>query len=208
MIAIIDIGVGNMGAIKNMLRKVKADAVVTRDVGVLAEADKIVLPGVGAFDEGMRRLTESGLMDTLNRRVLKDRVPVLGICLGAQMLGRSSEEGTLPGLGWIAMDAVRFPADLGLRVPHMGWNQVQPRNDPGLFTDITADMRFYFAHSYYLRCDNSGTIAGAAKHGVDIAAAVAQDTIWGVQFHPEKSHRFGAAVLKNFAEHAGSRPQQ
>ena len=205
MIAIVDIGVGNLGAIKNMLRKVGADATITSDVEAIRQADKIVLPGVGAFDQGMGALTASGLMDVLNEQVLGARKPVLGICLGTQMLGRRSEEGSLPGLGWIDMDVVRFPRDAGIKIPHMGWNTVSPAAPDGevhrLFSNGENMPRFYFVHSFHFACDRPEDVAATCVYGKPFAAAVARGNIWGVQFHPEKSHRFGAALLRNFAEH-------
>ncbi|PIW30996.1 MAG: imidazole glycerol phosphate synthase subunit HisH [Rhodospirillales bacterium CG15_BIG_FIL_POST_REV_8_21_14_020_66_15] len=206
MIAIVDIGVGNLGAIKNMLRKVGAAAQITDDAEAIRAADKIVLPGVGAFDQGMRALAASGLTDVLNEQALDARKPILGICLGAQMLGRKSEEGTLPGLGWIDMDVVRFPRERVLKVPHMGWNTVSPAKVDGaghpMFGGGAAEPRFYFVHSYFMECDRAEDVAATCDYGRRFAAAVARGNIWGVQFHPEKSHKFGAALLRNFAENA------
>lgn len=206
MIAIVDIGIGNLGAIKNMLRKVGAQAEITDSSDAIQAADKIVLPGVGAFDHGIEALTASGLMDALNEQVLDARKPVLGICLGAQMLGRRSEEGSLPGLGWIDMDVVRFPRDAGIKIPHMGWNTVTPTMPGGrihpLFAGGEETPRFYFVHSFHFACDRPEDVAATCVYGKPFAAAVARENIWGVQFHPEKSHRFGAALLRNFAEHA------
>jgi glutamine amidotransferase len=206
MIAIIDIGIGNLGAIRNMLRKVGAEARITSDADDIRGADKLILPGVGAFDHGMQALSDSGLLEILNEQVLKAGKPVLGICLGAQMLGRKSEEGELPGLGWIDMDVVRFPRKEGLKVPHMGWNSVTPalvRNAPHpLFAGNDAAPRFYFVHSYHFQCDRPEDVAATCDYGAPFAAAVARGNVWGVQFHPEKSHRFGAALLRSYAEAA------
>ena len=206
MIAIVDIGIGNLGAIKNMLRKVGAQAEITDSAEAIKAADKIVLPGVGAFDHGMGALAASGLMDTLNEQVLDAGKPLLGICLGAQMLGRRSEEGSLPGLGWIDMDIVRFPRDAGIKIPHMGWNTVAPTMSGGgvhpLFAGGEDAPRFYFVHSFHFECDRPEDVTATCVYGKPFAAAVARGNIWGVQFHPEKSHRFGAALLRNFAEHA------
>lgn len=206
MIAIVDIGIGNLGAIKNMLRKVGARAEITDSADAIKAADKIVLPGVGAFDHGMGALAASGLMDALNEQALDARKPVLGICLGAQMLGRRSEEGSLPGLGWIDMDVVRFPRDAGIKIPHMGWNSVTPTMPDGgihpLFAGGEEALRFYFVHSFHFECDRPEDVTATCVYGKPFAAAVTRGNIWGVQFHPEKSHRFGAALLRNFAEHA------
>src|SRR5690606_8360240 len=163
MIAIVDIGVGNLGAIRNMLRKVGAEAFITADPTDIRTAAKVILPGVGAFDAGMQALADSGLTAVLNEQALEVKKPVLGICLGAQMLGNRSEEGSLPGLGWIDMDVVRFPRDAGLRVPHMGWNTVVPAVKDGkvspLFAGNAADPRFYFVHSYHFRCADASDVA-------------------------------------------------
>lgn len=206
MIAIVDIGVGNLGAIRNMLRKVGAEAFITADPTDIRAAAKVILPGVGAFDAGMQALADSGLTAVLNEQALEVKKPVLGICLGAQMLGNRSEEGSLPGLGWIDMDVVRFPRDAGLRVPHMGWNTVVPAVKDGkvspLFAGNEAEPRFYFVHSYHFKCADPADVAATCDYGGAFAAAVARGNIWGVQFHPEKSHRFGAALLRNFAENA------
>ena len=206
MIAIVDIGIGNLGAIRNMLRKIGAESRITSDPEDIRAASKIILPGVGAFNHGMQALAESGLTDVLNEQALNDKKPVLGICLGAQMLGRGSEEGSLPGLGWIDMDVVRFPRNAGLRVPHMGWNVVTPSTQGGhvhpLFAGNDALPRFYFVHSFFMSCDHPEDTAATCDYGHPFTAAVARKNIWGVQFHPEKSHRFGAALLRNFAENA------
>lgn len=206
MITIIDIGIGNLGAIKNMLRKIGAEVQISADEQEIRRADKLVLPGVGAFDHGMRALSESGLTDTLNEQVLGAKKSVLGICLGAQMLGNRSEEGSLPGLGWIDMDVVRFPRKPGLRVPHMGWNSVVPTVVDGrvhpLFANKDEAPRFYFVHSYYMACARPEDVAATCNYDGSFAAAVAHENIWGVQFHPEKSHRFGAGLLRNFVDNA------
>lgn len=207
MIAIIDIGVGNLGAIRNMLRKVGAQAQIAATPDEIRAANKLILPGVGAFDAGMQALADSGLRDVLNDQVLDAKKPVLGICLGAQMLGRGSEEGALPGLGWIDMDVIRFPRDSGLTVPHMGWHGVTPvmaaNGTPHpLLAGNDAAPRFYFVHSYFMEPDNATDTAATCDYGRPFAAAVARANIWGVQFHPEKSHRFGAALLRSFAENA------
>lgn len=200
MVVVVDYGVGNLGSIANMLKKVGAKATVSSDPQVVAAADKLLLPGVGHFDHGMRCLRASGLVDILNTKVLEEKVPVLGVCLGAQMLGRRSEEGSEAGLGWLAMDVVRFPQQSGLRIPHMGWRVVEPVTRSPLFADAEGEQRFYFVHSYYMRCDDPADVLCEVEYGVRFAAAVSRGNIHGVQFHPEKSHRFGAALLRNFLE--------
>ncbi len=200
MLMIVDIGVGNLGSITNMFKKIGVKAVASDNPNDFLEATKIVLPGVGAFDEGMRRLKEQGFIETLNKRVLGDKVPVIGICLGSQLLGKSSEEGERAGLGWIDMEVVRFPKDKGLRVPHMGWNVVNPVGNQGIFAGVEGELRYYFVHTYHMKCNNSKDIAGTTQYGDEFTSAIHHENIYGVQFHPEKSHRFGAALLKNFAE--------
>jgi len=198
MIGIVDCGMGNLGSIVNMLDRLGAPAVMTDDVGVLGGCDRLILPGVGAFDRGMAELHERGLVEPLTRRVLDDGVPVLGICLGMQLLARGSEEGERAGLGWIEGGVVRLAAGNGLKVPHMGWNSVQPTRASLLF-DEGQDPRFYFVHSYHLVCDDPHDVIATTTYGIDIVAAVERGSVAGVQFHPEKSHRFGLELLGRFA---------
>ena len=200
MLMIVDIGVGNLGSIVNMFKKVGVKAEVSSNPEEFRSAEKIVLPGVGAFDEGMRRLEENGFIGPLNEMALDRKVPVIGICLGSQLLGKKSEEGERPGLGWIDMEVVRFPEGRGLRIPHMGWNVVKPTANDALFKGADDELRYYFVHSYHMKCARSEDIAGVTHYGADFISAVRHENIYGVQFHPEKSHRFGAALLKNFAE--------
>ena len=202
MIAIVDFGMGNLGSIANMLDRLDRRSVTTDDLSVLGEADAIIIPGVGAFDRGMEQLAARGLTDGLTAIVRDRQVPVLGICLGMQLLARRSEEGVLPGLGWIDADVIRFRAP-GIRVPHMGWNVVRRGSSPSpLFEDD--GERFYFVHSYHLACDDEGDVAAWAVHGDPFPAAVVHGNVLGVQFHPEKSHRFGFGLLGRFAS-LGSR---
>lgn len=200
MIAIVDYDMGNVASVANMLKRIGAPvAVLTRDPEVLRKAAKIILPGVGAFDKGMRNLTEFGLRDALEEAAQGRRVPVLGICLGMQLLTKSSEEGTEPGLGWIDAKTTkfRFSADSGLKVPHMGWNRVAvQRPNPLLRSDERS--RFYFVHGYYVECSRPDDVIGTAHYGLDFACAVNRENIFGVQFHPEKSHKFGMALLEGF----------
>lgn len=202
MITIVDIGVGNVGAIENMLKRVGCAARTSADPDVILAASKIILPGVGAFDHGMRELRERNLEAVLRDKVLVQRTPVLGICLGMQMLGLSSEEGSEPGLGWIAARSRRFGGegwDGRLKVPHMGWNAVRPAVENPLLVGIDRP-RFYFVHSYHVVCDDPTTACGLTRYGTDFVSMVRQDNILGVQFHPEKSHRFGFALFRNFVE--------
>lgn len=203
MIAIVDFGMGNLGSIRNMLTRIGADSVITSDRRHIEAADKIILPGVGAFDRAMDNLRRLGLVSLLDEQVIAKGTPVLGICLGMQLLSRRSEEGTLPGLGWIDADTVRFPSEVDgrpLMVPHMGWNSITITNPVGLFEGIEAEPRFYFVHSYHVRCEHVADVAATAHHGVTFHAAVARGNVLGTQFHPEKSHTFGLHVLRRFVE--------
>jgi glutamine amidotransferase len=201
MITIVDYGLGNLGSIVNMLRKVGVAAELTGDPNRISRAGKLILPGVGAFDNGMENLTRLGLLEPLNQRVRRDGVPVLGICLGAQLLTRRSEEGKLPGLGWIEADTIRFfsrqPA-AGLKVPHMGWNDLIVKKDNPLLTAAT-EQRFYFVHSYHFKCDQAEDPLAGAVYGYEFTAAFSRGNVFGVQFHPEKSHKFGMELLRRFA---------
>lgn len=200
MLVVVDIGVGNLGSIRNMLRKIQAPAVVAKDAQAIESATKIILPGVGAFDGVIDRVRDCGLEPVLNRKVLEERVPYLGVCVGAQILGHGSEEGKSAGLGWLDMNVRRFDKAPGVRIPHMGWNAVTARPDCPLFNGQEGEQRFYFAHSYQMCCNDDADIAAQAEHGRPFTAAVARDNIFGVQFHPEKSHRFGIALFRNFVE--------
>jgi glutamine amidotransferase len=201
VIVVVDYGMGNVGSILNMLRKIGAPACVASGGDALAKADKIVLPGVGAFDAAMGRLAELDIIPLLNQKVLAEKTPILGICLGMQLLTTSSEEGTLPGLGWLNARTVRFnfKASPSLRVPHMGWNEVKPQAVGDLWSSLDEAPRFYFVHSYHLVCDDPADVMGTTQHGYEFVSAVRKDNIRGTQFHPEKSHRFGLQLLQNFA---------
>lgn len=203
MIAIIDYGVGNLASIHNMLRKIGVASVITAEPEEIERADKLILPGVGSFDYGMRSLEERGLAPLLRDRVVGHGVPVLGICLGVQLFTRGSDEGQVPGLGWIAGETVRFDRERlspAHRIPNMGWANVEVARESRLLHGLPAESRFYFVHSYHLQCEEPGDVIARAVHGYPFAAAVERDNVLGVQFHPEKSHRFGMALLRNFAE--------
>lgn len=204
MIVIVDYGVGNLGSIANMLRKVGGEAVVSSDGAVIEQAQKLILPGVGAFDSGMKNLNQAGLIPLLNRKVLDEKTPILGLCLGMQLFARRSEEGVLPGLDWIGSDVTRFrfdPHGTTLKIPHMGWNNVKTERKHPLWKDFDTDGRFYFVHSYHLVCDDRNSILATTLYGYEFVSAVARDNILGVQFHPEKSHKFGMRLLSNFVEY-------
>lgn len=202
MIAIVDYGLGNVQAFANIYRRLGMPAVAASEAAALADADRIILPGVGAFDWAMQRLQASGLRDTLERRVRDDRVPVLGICVGMQMMARSSDEGRESGLGWIAGSVRRFDDsrfNQKTHVPHMGWNDVLPTATDTLFRDID-DPTYYFLHSYYFEPDTPDVELASASYGGRFTAAVRQGNVFATQFHPEKSHGWGIQLLRNFAE--------
>lgn len=205
MIAILDYKVGNLASIRNMLKKVGyADAVITDDPAVIAKADKYILPGVGHFDFGMQHLNTSGFLDTVKEAVLDRKKPILGICLGAQLLTKHSEEGDIPGLGWIDGETVKFDRsrlDSKLKVPHMGWTDVDVMKDSLLFKGMHADPRFYFVHSYHMKINSDSDLLTQSTYGYPFASGFEKDNIMGVQFHPEKSHKYGMVLLKNFVEH-------
>jgi glutamine amidotransferase len=203
MLVIVDYGLGNLGSIANMATRLGAQPVVSSDPAVLRMADKLILPGVGAFDRGMQNLRERGLVDVLSQKALDDRVPVLGLCLGMHLFTRGSEEGTERGLGWLDADTVRFRfAGNGgnLKVPHMGWNDVSLQRAHYLVEDGDVEPRYYFVHSFHLVCSDPGLVVGETTHGYPFSSIVARDNIVGVQFHPEKSHRYGMALLRNFID--------
>lgn len=201
MIAIIDYDIGNIAAVSNMLRRVGQASTITADPELIAKADRIILPGNGHFDTCMRNLRATGLIPLLEQKVLTEGTPILGICVGAQMLGTSSEEGTEPGLGWLNMKSRRFARKQGLRVPHMGWSEVtRPIPDHPLVAGLGDDARFYFVHSYFLDPSDQAEVLLQAEYDGPFAAGVVRGNIAGVQFHPEKSHRFGKTLLANFAK--------
>jgi glutamine amidotransferase len=202
MIGIVNYGVGNVRAIANIYARLGIDAVIAASPDEVRAADRLILPGVGAFDWTMAHLDRSGLRDALTQRVLGDGVPVLGICVGMQMLARRSEEGALGGLGWIDAEVRRFvlPASAqSARLPHMGWNDVHPRSDDGLFAGLDSDARFYFLHSYYFEPASGADVLATTDYHGAFAASVRHRHIYGVQFHPEKSHQWGIRLLQNFA---------
>jgi glutamine amidotransferase len=201
VIAIIDYDVGNIAAVANMLNRLGLKCSITCKADDVLEADHIILPGNGAYDECVRNLRSSGLIPVIERRVLGDGVPLLGICVGAQMLGHSSEEGCEPGLGWIDMTVNRFPDTEALPVPHMGWRDVvATQSEVPMLSRLEPRARFYFVHSYFMKPRNPADILLTASYGREFAAAVARGNIAGVQFHPEKSHRFGKQLLEGFAK--------
>lgn len=198
MIAVLDYGVGNLASVYNMVRKAGGDPHIARTPADVLKAERLLLPGVGHFDHGMSMLNASGVRDALDEFALGLRRPVLGICLGAQILGRGSEEGKTPGLGWLAMECERFAALPGLRVPHMGWNEIVVRKPSPLMDGRADDARFYFVHSYRMRCADPGIELATAEYGGLFTCAVQHGNIAGTQFHPEKSLRHGLALMRAF----------
>ncbi len=201
MIVIVDYGVGNLASVLNMFRKIGVKEVtISGKEEVIAGASKLLLPGVGAFDGGMGHLEKSGLIPVLNQKALVEKVPVFGICLGMQMLTKKSEEGQKPGLGWIDAETIKFNPDpaLKLKVPNMGWNYIQVQRENPLVA-TTGKNRFYFVHSYYVKCFDEKQSLATSHFGIDYTCMVNRDNIFGAQFHPEKSLRFGMKVLENFA---------
>jgi len=204
MIVIIDYSLGNTGSILNMLKRVGAEAVISSDPEVISRADKLVLPGVGAFDQGMAHLSDLGFISVLNEKVINLRTPVLGICLGMQLMTRNSEEGLSPGLGWINGRTVRFRHELNtsFKVPHMGWNKVVPQKESALLNGLGDDPRFYFVHSYHVFCEEQVDILAVTSYGYEFVSAFRHGNVFGVQFHPEKSHKYGMKLLENFVEYS------
>ncbi len=201
MIAIVNYDMGNLDSVARAFRQCGAEAVLTSNPEEIERAAGVVLPGVGFFDEAMRNLKEGGLDTLLTRRALEERVPFLGICLGFQMFTKHSEEGDAPGLGWIDGVTRRFrfdDAEEPLKVPHMGWNELSPRKDSPLLEGIAPDSCFYFAHSYCVFCEEEDAVLATTSYGTEFVSAVARDNLFGVQFHPEKSHRAGLQMIANF----------
>lgn len=202
MITIVNYGMGNLGSIFNMLKHIGIESIITNDIKKIENSEKIILPGVGAFDSAIDRiLAIDGLIDVLNELIIVKKVPILGICLGMQLFTKSSEEGKLPGLGWIDAYTKRFVHKNELKVPHMGWNVVilckKSTLTQGMYEE---EQRFYFVHSYHLFCNDENNIIGKTFYGEWFPSIIEYNNIFGVQFHPEKSHRFGMKLLKNFAQ--------
>lgn len=201
-ITIVDYGTGNLASIANMLRHIGVPAEISSDPAQVRKARRLILPGVGHFDFGMTALRSSGLLDALNDRVQGDGIPVLGICLGAQLLTRRSDEGNLPGLGWIQAETVSFSRGrLGpnLRIPHMGWSDTTFSPKEPLFKGAEASPRFYYVHSFHLACDKPENEICWGHHGYRFTAGIRSGHVCGVQFHPEKSHQFGMQLLRSFS---------
>ena len=199
MIAIIDYGLGNLGSIQNMLKKIGENSKIISNPKELYESKKIILSGVGSFDTGMNNLINRGWIDVLNKLVLNDSIPILGICLGMQLMTQSSEEGSQKGLGWVSAITEKFKfEDKQYKIPHMGWNDVTFKKKSKLFESVELDQKFYFVHSYYIKTINNCDIIFKTNYGNEFVSGFEYKNIAGVQFHPEKSHKFGMKLLENF----------
>lgn len=204
MVTIVDYGVGNLASIKNILKKIGEESVISSEETGIAKAEKLILPGVGAFDTCVEKLQQSGLTGILRKKVLEERTPVLGVCVGMQLLTAGSEEGVLPGLGWIPGRVIRFKKDLmppTLKIPHMGWTEVFLSKPSRLFEDMYEEPRFYFVHSYHAQLEEQSDAMVMGDYGYRFVAGIERGHILGVQFHPEKSHKFGMRLLANFVKH-------
>jgi glutamine amidotransferase len=202
MITIIDYGMGNLASVQNMFKRVGVPCEITGDLDKINKAQKILLPGVGAFDAAVQRIDATGLRSLLSQKAEVEKVPVLGICLGMQLLTKSSEEGKLSGLGWIPAKTIKFSFDAGsnLKVPHMGWNEIHVVNQYPLINDLPPEPRFYFVHSYHVKAEDDKYVIARTHYGHDFDSMITNgDNIFGAQFHPEKSHKFGMKLFENFA---------
>jgi len=200
MITIVDLDLGNSRSIVNMLNRLGFRSEITRDNKKINRAEKIILPGVGSFDTAMKNLDKYGLIEPLQKKALDEKVPFLGICLGMQLLTNSSEEGNLNGLGWIEGKAKKFHSHDGIKVPHMGWNFVKYNKESKICKNLDPNSRFYFVHSYYVQVKNSEHSCMKTNYSLVFDSAIEKNNIYGVQFHPEKSHKFGMQILRNFAD--------
>lgn len=201
MIAIVNYGLGNLTSILNMHKRLGVDAVITDDHAEIRRADRLIIPGVGHFKKGMDNLHASGLKGLLDDLVLGEKKPVLGICLGAQLLTKHSEEGDVDGLGWVDAVTVRFSQEKlhGLKVPHMGWSDITVKDESPLWTGLPAEPRFYHVHTFHFVFEQLNEVSATADYGYEFVCAFRKDNIYGTQFHPEKSHKFGMKVLENFS---------
>jgi glutamine amidotransferase len=202
MIVIVDYDMGNIGSVYNMLKKIGRKSEITRDLEKIRQADHIILPGVGAFDSGMEQLEKFGVVELIRHKALVDKTPILGICLGAQLMLEKSEEGQKVGLGLVQGEVKRFQlsAESKLRIPNMGWNQIEKVKSSKLVDVLPDQPRFYFVHSYHFKMAQPEDQLLMSEYGYSFCSAFQHENISGVQFHPEKSHKFGMALLRNFTE--------
>ncbi len=201
MIVIIDYGMGNLRSVQKAFERIKVPVLITSDKTEIHKAAKIVLPGVGNFERGIANLKSNALFDTLNEAVNENKIPILGICLGMQLMTEYSEEGNVEGFGWVKARTKKFVFDgAGLKIPHMGWNNINVVRDSPMTNNISPDNLFYFVHSYYVTCKNQGDVLANTNYGVSFVSSFQKENIYGCQFHPEKSHDAGLKMLKNFSE--------
>jgi glutamine amidotransferase len=202
MIAIIDTGIVNVGSVRNMLMHIGAsEPVITNDKAIVQQATKIVLPGIGHFDEAVKKLHQLDLFEVLNQKVIMQKTPILGICLGMQLITKRSEEGKLKGFGWIDADTVKFNflnQDKQIRLPHMGWNTLKITQENTILESSYSEARYYFVHTYHVKCNCQKDVMATSTYGVEFHAAICKDNIMGTQFHPEKSHKYGMEIFKRF----------
>jgi len=199
MIVIIDYGMGNLRSVYKAFERINTRAEITTDIKQILKAEKIVLPGVGHFKKGMESLIKTGLAEVINKKVMIDKVPILGICLGMQLMTDFSEEGNVPGFGWIKARTKKFSFRTnGLKIPHMGWNNISIKKENKLLDGLKEEDMFYFVHSYFVSCENGDDILSKTNYGNDFVSSISKENIYGCQFHPEKSHNSGLKILKNF----------
>ncbi len=200
-IVIIDYGMGNLRSVYNKCKRVGFSVLISNNKNDIVQADKLILPGVGHFANGMQKLAKLELLDVLNQKVINEKTPILGICLGMQLFCKFSEEGNVNGLGWIDADVVKFSTDnKRFKIPHMGWNNIIPCKESFLLNEFNTDHLFYFVHSYYVRCNNQSDVLTTTEYNTEFVSSIQRDNITGVQFHPEKSHEWGELLMKNFLE--------
>jgi len=204
MVHIVDYGMGNLRSVQRKFEQVGAKTIISSQLEEIENADKLVLPGVGHFANGVKKLIESGIWEVLNHQVLVKKIPILGICLGMQLMTKGSEEGDAVGLGWFDAEVVRFRVSdrRAFKVPHMGWNNAVVQKDSVLFAGVPPEAMFYFVHSYHVKCHNENDALALTTYDYPFASAIAHDNIYGTQFHPEKSHDWGEQLIRNFVEKA------
>ena len=203
MIVIVDYGMGNLRSILNKLQRIDAEAIISSEVEDIEKAEKLILPGVGSFAAGMDNLEKYNLIPILTKKVIEEKVPILGICLGMQLLSRRSEEGNADGLGWIDAETKQFEFErnnIKLKIPHMGWNSIDIRRDSALLKGMPTNSTFYFVHSYHVCCNGTDSVVATTNYGYDFTSVIEKENVFGTQFHPEKSHKSGVRLLKNFVE--------
>ena len=197
-IVIVNYGMGNLGSIENMIRRVGGVPMVSDQKEVISRAEKLILPGVGAFKHAVDELKRQELWDIIDKKVKSDKIPILCICLGAQLVAEHSEEGDVAGFGWIKGRVVRFNTSTGIKIPHMGWNHADVKKKSHLFEDMYEAPRFYFVHSFHFNGQDESDVLTTTTHGYEFASSLEKENIWAVQFHPEKSHKFGMRMFENF----------